>query len=97
MIVIGDRKKTCPFQEIVLVCALVLVICLKLSAKVFHLHFKEASGLLCVNEGLSVIALFVLDSAQIQLVQGVLVGNLFEVMLCFVNLTRFLQRAPQVI
>ena len=68
LIVVCDRKETCSFQEIVLVCALVLVLSLKLSAKILHLHFKEASGLLCVNEGLSVIALFVLDSAQIQLI-----------------------------
>jgi hypothetical protein len=83
LIVVSNSEQTGPLQEVVPIGTIVLV----LRPQFFHLSLEQCSSLLSVNQRLAVIAFLILNSTKIQFVKWILVRNLLEIKLRFIDLT----------
>jgi hypothetical protein len=82
LIVVSNSKQTGSLQEVVSVGTVVLI----LGAQIFNFGFKQGGCLLGVDQRLAMVTLLVLNSAQVELVEWILVRNLLKIKLGLINL-----------
>ena len=68
LIVKGYRQKTSSFKEVIFIRTIIKIPVFYLSAQLFNFGFKNRGGLLCMMEGLSVIAFLTLNGTKVKLI-----------------------------